>query len=95
MIGQDAVCHVNTICIFWTNFSCVWPGTCALRIKTIQAIAGNTKHNFFLILHPYLLNGLEIRDEKVSVVVRHLVLEYRHQTLQSHACVNALLRQRL
>lgn len=51
--------------------------------------------NAFLISWPYLLNGLKIRDEKISVIVRHLVLQYRHQALQSHACVNALLGQRL
>lgn len=34
VISQDTVCHVNTICVFCTNFSCVCPGTCALRTKT-------------------------------------------------------------
>lgn len=43
----------------------------------------------------YLLNGFEVRDEEVSVIVGHLVLQNRHQALQAHPCVDALLRQRL
>lgn len=43
----------------------------------------------------YLLNGLEVRDEQVGVIVGHLVLENRDQAFQTHPCVDALLRQRL
>lgn len=33
VISQNTVCHVDTICVFCTNLSCVCPGTCALRTK--------------------------------------------------------------
>lgn len=42
-----------------------------------------------------LLNGFKVRDEEVSVIVGHFVLQYGHQALQTHPCVDALLRQRL
>ncbi len=43
----------------------------------------------------YLLNGFKVWDEEVGVIVGHLVLQYGHQALQTHPCVDALLRQRL
>ena len=43
----------------------------------------------------YLLNGLEVGNEEVSVIVGHLVLQDRDQALQAHTGVNALLGQRL
>lgn len=42
----------------------------------------------------YLLNGFKVRDKKVSVVVGHLILQHRHQSLQAHPCVNTFLRKR-
>lgn len=48
-----------------------------------------------LEIFQYRLNGFEVRDEEVSVVVGHLVLQHGHQALQTHPCVDALLRQRL
>lgn len=43
----------------------------------------------------YLLDGFKVGDEEIGVIVGHLVLQHRHQTLQTHPCVDALLRQRL
>lgn len=41
----------------------------------------------------YLLDGLEVWNEEVSVIVGHFVLQYRYQSLQTHAGINALLGQ--
>ena len=42
----------------------------------------------------YAFDRRENRHENVRVVVGSLVLDHRHQTLESHAGVNVLLRQR-
>lgn len=39
----------------------------------------------------YLLNGIKVWDKEVGVIVGHLVLQYGHQALQTHPCVDALL----
>lgn len=34
MVSKHPVGHVNTISIISTNFPSIWPGTCALQIKS-------------------------------------------------------------
>lgn len=46
------------------------------------------------LLSLYLLDGFEVRKEKVSVIVGHLVLQHRDQPLQAHPSINTLLRKR-
>ena len=44
---------------------------------------------------PYLVNGIEVRDEHIRVIVATLPLNDRDNPLQSHSGVNVLLREHL
>ena len=52
-------------------------------------------HNqtYLIQLTSYLMDSIEIRKENIRVIIRHLILNDRCQTFQTHACVNTFRRK--
>ena len=55
---------------------------------------GSPLYNYYGVI-THLMYGVKVRREEVGVVVAHLALDHRRDSLQSHSRVHVLLRQNL